>query len=776
MEVSDEKNIMYAKGNFIALADRGGTATININMLPEKPKFVLQRPSKIKHFTDREKELKKIIENLKPDNVVTLCGPAGIGKSALASKAIHEIFSGDKPPTLFPDGILQYDFYRDPSVQNALEDIALSLGEEPRPTPFTAAQRALAGRKCLILLDGAEEADYLQLILDAVGNNGVLITSRNNDDAVDDWYDIEILKLNEAVKLLLSWSNINIDNNNKDVYQICELIGGLPLAIRIAGRYIHRKKKKSADYLEWLKSTPLDALDHGKRKLESVPILLKRSLEQVSEDAVNILGIAGILAFASFSKDIIQKAMPDTFIEKLLDELIGYGLLDRVEERFVITHALIHTYARKNHKPDDGIVERVSEYYVSYVREYSEQGGEVYAIIDMERAHIMRIMEECKAREIWQRIIDLVQVIDSYLHTCGYWTKRLNALQLGLEAARNLNSHKNEGEFLIFQGLTYSNLGKVEDAINYYEEALNISKSTGDKHIESLVMGCLGFAYKKLCNIGKAINYYEKALIINREISENKQNECMWLEHLGTAYSDLGQIEKAIQYYEQALIVRKECGFKDDGTIWGNLGIEYNKLGQIEKAIEYYEQTLVISRELGHRLNECAFLGNIGIAYKDLGRLEKAIECHEKALSISFEIKSRHEESKNLNNLGLVYKNLGQIEKAIAYYEQALIISREIGDRMGEGITLGNIAGAYIYLKKFTDAIFLAKQGLQIAIEIRDSLSEAFRNYEIGLAYYNLGRYVKGKRYLESSLSLFEKNKSPYADLIKKILNRVQSI
>jgi len=65
--------------------------------------------------------------------------------------------------------------------------------------------------------------------------------------------------------------------------------------------------------------------------------------------------------------------------------LVGYGLLDSVEGRFVISHALIHTYARKNHRPDDGIVERLADYYSSYAREYTKQGPKGYALLDMER-------------------------------------------------------------------------------------------------------------------------------------------------------------------------------------------------------------------------------------------------------------------------------------------------------------------------------------------------------------------------------------------------------
>ena len=169
---------------------------------------------------------------------------------------------------------------------------------------------------------------------------------------------------------------------------------------------------------------------------EQTEILLKR-VNRASEKAINILGIAGILDFASFSKDVIQAALPDVNIKNPINELMDYGLLKSVSERLIISHAQIHNYARNNHKPNNEIVEKLANYY-------SEIEPKSYGLIDLERVHIFRIMEECKEREIWQKVIDLVWMVQSYFNIFGNWTDKIETFKLGVTAAQKLEDKYNE--------------------------------------------------------------------------------------------------------------------------------------------------------------------------------------------------------------------------------------------------------------------------------------------------------------------------------------------
>jgi hypothetical protein len=110
------------------------------------PRLPLERPVRAVHFTDRERALAELLDELRPGRAVTLCGPGGIGKSALAAEAVWTLTERDELLERFPDGVLFHSFYGRPDPALALEHFARSYGEEPRPSPADAALRALAGR------------------------------------------------------------------------------------------------------------------------------------------------------------------------------------------------------------------------------------------------------------------------------------------------------------------------------------------------------------------------------------------------------------------------------------------------------------------------------------------------------------------------------------------------------------------------------------------------------------------------------------------------------
>jgi hypothetical protein len=380
----------------------------------------LQRPPRAPHFTDREKALARLLADLCPGRVATLCGPGGIGKTALAAEAVWTLAPENEPPDRFPDGILFHSFYGQPDPALALEHIALSFGEETRPTPAEAALRALAGKQALLILDGAEEAADLRAVLDVRGGCGVLVTSRARKDALAARQDVEPLEAADAVDLLRKWGGDRAADTPA-TQQICHMVGRLPLAVRLAGRYLAETGESAAGYLEWLRETPLDALNHGQRRQESVRVLLEKSLAQVSGAARQVLAVVGLLALAPFNRKPIAAALDLTSnqLRQPLGELVNYGLLLHGEERYVVSHALVHTYARECCRPADGVAGCLAGYYDALAETESVKGREGYARLDAYCAPVLR--GSCgKRRARW----------------CGRWTATWTSVATGRSGCR----------------------------------------------------------------------------------------------------------------------------------------------------------------------------------------------------------------------------------------------------------------------------------------------------------------------------------------------------
>ncbi len=642
----------------------------------------LHRPPRAIHFTNRTTELEQLLADLQPRTIITLCGPGGIGKTALAAEALWYLAPHDEPPERFSDGIVFHSFYGQPDTDLALESIARAFGEEPKPNPATAAQRALAGKRVLMLLDGTEEADDLPKIQAVASDCAILITSRRKKDAAAKRRDITPLERNEAIKLLHAWAGDQVDDDAVAA-SIVELIGELPLAVRLVGRYLDQTGETATEYLQWLSTSPMEALnpDGADHRMESVPWLLQRSLEQVGEKARDILALAGQLALRPFEQNMIQGVLDfsESTMKRAFKSLSDYGLLFRTKSgRYEVSHALIHTYAREHLGVEDEEWTRLVTYTVRLAESETKKGLEGYRHLDEERPHMMRLLRSLVDRSEWAMAERLAWAIEDYLDIQGHWTERLIVNETGLQVARKQGNRESEGAWMGNLGLAYRDLGQVEKAIGYYEEGLVISREIGPRQGEGNHLGNLGLAYYALGQVEKAIGYYEEALVISREIGD-RQSEGNHLGNLGIAYRDLGQVEKAIGYYEEALVISREIGDRQgEGNHLGNLGLAYRALGQVEKAIGYYEEALVISREIGHRQGEGSRLGNLGLAYSDLGQVEKAIGYYEEALVISREIGYRQGEGSLLGNLGIAYSDLGQVEKARECWRASLAIFEEI--------------------------------------------------------------------------------------------------
>ncbi|MCB0171539.1 MAG: tetratricopeptide repeat protein [Anaerolineae bacterium] len=778
----------------------------------------LQPLEPVRYFTSRTKELEQLLEVLQPGAVITLIGPGGIGKTALAAEAVHQLTSGNTPPERFPDGIVTFNFYEDRYADNALKHIARSFNEkiDKDTLPTEAVRRALSGKQALLILEGAENADDLNGVLAERNQCGVLITTRKREHAIlgEQQFNLYPLTTVEGVALLQKWGKAQSANESV-AKQICKLVGGLPLAIRLAGSYMDWRNEDATSYLEWMKDTPLEALDHGKRRLQSVPILLEKSVAQLHQAARQLLQVVGMIAPAPFDQKVISEALaiPSNRIRRPLDELINYSLLDPVNKRYKVSHTLIHTYARGRMEPPIEVGERLATYYNNFIDYQSKRGLKGYKQLDSERTHLMAVLDLCVTQENWPATANLAYATQDYLDIQGFWTERLIAAEVGLKAAKSLRVRQDESIFLSLVGNVYRDLGQVEQAIERYEQALAIDREVddrygeghvlgdlgnaysdigqmeqaidcyeqalhifrefGDRHGEAVYLGNLGSTFYDLGQPGKAIEYYEQALTITRTLG-NQRDEANHLNCLGNAYSDLGQVEQAIDYYEQALNISRELGDRsDESNCLGNLGLAYSELGQVKLGVKYYEQALTIARDIGYRRGESRSLGNLGLAYCALGQTEKGITYYQEALAISREIGARHEEGADLGNLGNAYVVLGQLEKAVDYYEQALNIAREIGDRRREGIHLGNLGSCFSKIGQIEETMDYYEQALNISREIGDRRAEAADLGNLGIAFSDLGYPDKAFEYYRQALAIAREvgDRHNEADILGNLAN-----
>jgi tetratricopeptide (TPR) repeat protein len=606
----------------------------NYNSPPPAPLPIPnQRPALEPCFLHREEELVWLNERLHPGKVAAVCGPGGMGKSALAAQAVHQLEAAR-----FPDGIVFHSFYHQPKVETALQAICAAYQVEAKAGLETAVRNALAGRKALLILDGAEQADDLPALLRLRGGCGVLITSRKRTDALADRLDLKPLDEQPAAEVFREYSGVAADDAG--AAGICKLLGGWPVALRIAGRYLSTTGESAADYLRWLEQEPFKELAGGQHQEENAALLLRRSVDAVSDDARLALGLAGCLAFAPIAREPVAAILDgdERRARAALNELVTYGLLLPSDGRWQVSHALVHTYARTELALSKESLELLAWYYISFCKAASAEGVKGYARLDGERAHCLRLMESCLANELWKKVKALDEAIWEYLDRQGHWIDRLTALEMALTAARQAGDRKDEGLCLNNIGYTCDRRGEREKAIAYYEQSLPIRRELDDREGEGGTLNNIAAIYQQQGKYKLALYHYEQSLSIKREIGDRK-GEGVTLNNIGVLYRKQGKYEQALQYYKQSLPIKVETGDKSgEATTLNNIGLIYRAQGKSTKAVEYYEQALAIAQEIGNRDGEALSRWNIGFIYAQQGNRAKAEEHISQAVQIAEQI------------------------------------------------------------------------------------------------------------------------------------------
>jgi tetratricopeptide (TPR) repeat protein len=491
----------------------------------------LQRPPQANYFVGRATDLAKLSRMVQPGHKIGLTGPAAVGKSALVAAMVWSLAPHDVSPEKFPDGIIYHSFASQPRVDVALEALVKAFGQEPLPTLNQAAARIVAERRALLIFDGLEAADDLVKLLGLQGQCGWLLVGRQVPQEVTVEVALPALTVHDSLLLLHAWS----EGQNEDsaaTQKICELLGGLPLSLRLAGHAMAAGKENAARYLAWLETTPLAQADAEERSQLGVNVLLRQALSRLSQLARQVLSLTGLLAVAPFDpktisqvllvkespgvfsaiKEVLKPGNPETGepVNAALRELNRYGWLWWIERQYEISHPLIHAFIRQQLPADPALLPRLAAHYGSLVSSLASGGVQSMPELETARPHFMAVLNQCLEQKNWEAAHHLAAVVEPYLDRQGSLIERIIVNEAGLMAARRLGQ-PGEGAWFNNLGDTYRTAGQPGRAIQYFTEALETALKHDDPFSQANSLGNLGLAYRDLGEIDKAKNYLQES-------------------------------------------------------------------------------------------------------------------------------------------------------------------------------------------------------------------------------------------------------------------------
>jgi len=669
---------------------------LNVSIAPPPgavpPVVPRQLPTAVARFVGRGPELSRLdtlasAAEGSADAVViaVVGGTAGVGKTALAVQWAHRV--ADR----FPDGQLYVDlrgFGPDGAPKSAgevlggfLEAMQPAMGIPAGLDARAGLYRSLAaGKRLLVVLDNARDADQVRPLLPGSPGSMVLITSRDRLAGLAaaegaSLLTLEVLTEAEARALVLARVGTGRKAEPAAVAEITELCGRLPLALAVtAARAAARPALSLAELAAELRDTRnrLDALDAGEPSA-SARAVFSWSHETLTPSAARmfrLLGLhpgpdIGVNAAASLAGVPVRQG------RAMLDELArSHIAAEPAVGRFGV-HDLLRAYARERAEAHETTAERRSArnrmvaYYLytahemamllfpprhaialapcqpgvareelrSYQQAWSWAEAEYLVLLEM----VPFAAKTGFAQHAWQ----LAWALETFLSRRGRWDELAQIQRVALGAARQAGDKTGQAHALCGVGWAGALQGRYEDGRAQLDQAARLFRELGDGSGEARARVRAGQAFWRQGRHEEAFWSAQRALDLYRA-SGDRAGQAGALNNIGMYRIHLGDFERALEVCQEALAGFRELGDRrGEANVLDSLGDAHYRLGRADDAIACYRESLRAFREIGDRYNQAEILTHLALPYQATGADHDARRCLEQALAILTELEHR---------------------------------------------------------------------------------------------------------------------------------------
>ena len=157
-----------------------------------------------------------------------------------------------------------------------------------------------------------------------------------------------------------------------------------------------------------------------------------------------------------------------------------------------------------------------------------------------------------------------------------------------------------------------------------------------------------------------------------------------------------------------------------------NLGNVALRQGDYPQAQAHFQESLALRRRLGDKAGVGASVTNLGIVASYQGDYTSAAEAYAEGIAVARALGDKHGLATRLNNLGYLTLTQQDYPRSKAIFEESLTLSRELGDKQGMALLLNNLADVAALLGQSGEALDLCSQSLTLYQEVGDELGVAY--------------------------------------------------
>ncbi|MEU6090155.1 tetratricopeptide repeat protein [Streptomyces sp. NPDC047085] len=686
-------------------------------------------PRDVPDFTGREAQLAAVLAAVESSRVVAVDGMAGVGKTCLAVHAAHRLTAD------YPDAQLYLDLHGftegrrpldpDPALRALLA--ALDVPSEKVPQEGGVEQLAacwrseLAGRRAVVVLDNAADADQVRPLLPGAGSSVALVTSRNRLLGLDEVppVSLDVLTPEESAELLArasgdpSGPDGRLAREPESAAEVLRLCGRLPLALRLAAARLRHRPG-------WTVGILVERMAEGADEFDTA---FAMSVRQLDRSQRRLFRLLGLLPGSSFDEYVAAALadLPLRTVRAMLEDLLDAHLVQQPAAGRYRLHDLVHQHARRATTEQDTPAEReqalgrVLDFYVhaaaaadaampfpsagrapsagrppAELPRFADKGAAL-VWFGTEYVNLMAAFEAAVEAGADTHVCELPRFMRAYFaRRCG--TTHLNLLfEHSLAAAHRLGDPLQLAEAHSDLGFARYNAGRLPEAGAAYEAAAPLVSQTGDVRSEAELTMRRGYLKWDAGHVEEPLELFRLAGKLYADA------DCPMGAAHATAYEawallQLGHREEAARLAREALAVpHADTAWPPALTARITLGVAIAHDSPNE-ATTHLHQALAQAREDGHQHNEAWCLNCLGVALRHMGRYEEALHSHRQAFALLDALFEDHWKIHFLDAYAETCRLAGHPEEALRLHRQALTLAPELGYRSAEALAHEGIA------------------------------------------------------------------------------------
>jgi tetratricopeptide (TPR) repeat protein len=251
----------------------------------------------------------------------------------------------------------------------------------------------------------------------------------------------------------------------------------------------------------------------------------------------------------------------------------------------------------------------------------------------------------------------------------------------------------------------------------------------------------------------RAADYYQKGLDLLGETFAGRRIDA--LHHYGDVLLVSGRVDDALAAFREMLTLAYRLDLKSKGGAAHNrIGRLYRETGSLEEAAKHLHTAMELFEMTNDERGVASTIDDIGKLHWLKGEYDEALKALRDGLARRRRLADRRSIALSLNNLGNVLVDTGEFKDAIEAFTQALHIRQEIGDLVGVVTTLNNLGTVAQDQRDFPRAVALFGEALEVAKQIGDRNRTALVLTNIGEVHYRMGKPTEAIEVLKQAEDL----------------------